>query len=159
MVVLSADSYYGFKREYENFKCKISKSIMHYTEFINKNLDLIKVNKTNDKVKYFDPCKLGRYLKIYNEPRNILAKITSCTDIDFFKNKEESECCSGYIGFFDIELSKKIAEAILNKFKESKSDILITSCPLCLSNFRNAENSRDLKIYDILEYLIKNLKK
>ena len=41
---------------------------MHYTEFINKNLNKLKVNTTNDKVKYFDPCKLGRYLKIYDEP-------------------------------------------------------------------------------------------
>ena len=158
MVVLSADSYYGFKKEYEKHGCRMKKNIMHYTEFLSKHIDKIKVNKTNDKIKYFDPCKLGRYSKIYEEPRNVLAGITSEKDIDFSKNREESKCCSGNISFFDNDLSKKIAEEVIDEFKRSGSDILITACPLCLHNFKNAENTKDLKIYDLLEYLIKNLK-
>jgi len=157
IVILSPESYYGFKMEYGKFGYKFGKDMVHYTEFVNDYIDDIKVNKTNDKIKYFDPCKLGRYLGIYKEPRNILSKLFGIEDFEFFKNKEESKCCGGYVSLYDKEFSNKVSMELINECKEAGCNVLITSCPLCVNNLKSADLNKEIKIYDLLEYISVNL--
>ena len=159
MVVLSPECCYGFKVEYEKFGYKFKNNVVHYTEFINDYINNIKVSKTNDRIKYFDPCKLGRFLGIFEEPRNILTKLFGAKDFEFFKNKEESNCCGGYISLYDRDFSNNISMDIIRECKESGCNVLITACPLCLNNLKRAGSDCRIKIYDLLEYIDMHLER
>lgn len=134
MVVLNAESYYGFKVEYPKYGYKFNKNMMHYVEFLSNYVEELKVKKPNNRVKYFDPCKFSRYLKIFNEPREILSKVFNINNFNFSKNKSESYCCGGYISFFDKDYANRISMEIIEECIESNSDTLVTACPLCLDN-------------------------
>ena len=153
IVFLDADACWGFRQEYGDLGFKIDRQVMHYTELLAQNIDRLRIGGTGDRVKYFDPCKLGRYLKVFDQPREVLSRMASNTDFDFFKNREESKCCGGHIVLFDRELSANIADETLEEFMESGAGYLITSCPLCLHNFKQSRLSKDIVICDLVEYL------
>ena len=157
MIVLNPYSYYCFKEEYKNYGLDFKFEILQYVEFIEELVkeNKIKISKTEDKIKYFDPCKLGRSSGIYEAPRNILRKLFGVDDINFFKNKEESGCCGGYISLFDKNFARSVSLKLLDEFNsfESKNKILLTACPLCLYNLKEADETKSLRIHDIVEYI------
>jgi Fe-S oxidoreductase len=65
------------KNEYPQFGGDFK--VVHYTQFV---ADLIKqgklklTNELNSKITYHDPCYLGRYNNVYEEPRRILQSIS-----------------------------------------------------------------------------------
>jgi len=81
---------------------------------------------------YHDPCDLGRRLKIFEEPRDVI-KMLGIELREMPNNREFSVCCGGGGGLLlsDSELADEIA---LNRVKEAiktGADTLITACPTC----------------------------
>lgn len=159
LVVLDPHSYYCFIKEYEKFGCKLNFEVTYYIDFIENNISSIMVKKVEDKIKYFDPCILGRGMNIYETPRNILKNIFDKSDVDLNKNRKESYCCGGYISLFDSDLSNLISSNLMNEIKnfDSDTDVLITSCPLCSHNLENVKDNKKPKVYDISEYIAINM--
>ncbi len=161
LVVLDPYSYRNLREEYKKFGFKFDCEIMHYTEYIESLVCKVSVFKTGDKLKYFDPCKLGRGMKIYEPPRNILKKLFDASEIDLYKNRAQSYCCGGYISLFDKNIASLIASDVVSDFFDSGYDVLLSACPLCLHNLKSASQNNKIKtvrIYDILEYISLNLK-
>lgn len=165
MVVLSPESYYALKVEYGQICCDVRGEVVHYTEFLSDYLDEIRINieqiEDKSRIKYFDPCKLGRFMGVFNAPREILSEIFKipASNIEFFKNRHESECCGGYITFFDKKVTEGISRKLIEECKESGSNVLITACPLCLHNLKEANFEKKIKIYDLAEYICMYMKK
>jgi len=159
LIILDPYSYKNFKEDYKKYGFVFDCEILHYSEYIEELINKIRVFKTEDKIKYFDPCRLGRGMKIYESPRNILTGLFNADNINFFKNKEESECCGGYISLYDENLARLISSNVIEDFINSgyDADVLITACPLCLNNLKCANENNRIKIYDILEYISLNL--
>jgi len=158
LIVLDPYSYQGFKEEYPRYGLIFECEIMHYSEYLEGLLDRINVARTNDKLKYFDPCRLGRGMGIYEAPRNILKKLFGADEIDFFKNREQSWCCGGYISLFDEGIANQLSSDIIRDFMDYGSGVLISACPLCLNNLKKACKNNRIKIYDILEFISLNIK-
>jgi len=127
--------------------------VTHITQFL-KDFDF-RV-KTERKVTYHDPCDLGRHSGIYEEPREIIQKIAP----DFVepeRTRENAMCCGsggGFRGTFPRD-SLKIARNRLDRIiDETGAEILLTECPSCLHNFRNAKLRRQkIEIYNITEFI------
>jgi Fe-S oxidoreductase len=112
--------------------------------------------KTDKEVTYHDPCDLGRHEGIYEEPREIIRKIAP-NFVEPERTRENAMCCGaggGLRGSIPKE-SITIARARLRKIiEETGAEILLTECPSCLHNFRNAKLRRwDLEIYNITEFI------
>ena len=126
--------------------------VVHITQLLNKlNIDV----KTDKVVTYHDPCDLGRHLGIYEEPREIIKKFASHF-VEMDKNRENAHCCGaggGVRGAF-TRLSINMAKNRLKEALNTKADVLLTECPSCLHNFKNAKKKRQrIQIYNISEYL------
>jgi glycolate oxidase iron-sulfur subunit len=81
-------------------------------------------------VTWHEPCHLGRYLGVKEQPRKILKSIP---DINYVEMPNADRCC-GMAGTFSIyfyELSKKIADKKLADIKSTGADIVVTDCPGC----------------------------
>jgi Fe-S oxidoreductase len=81
-------------------------------------------------VTWHEPCHLGRYLGVKEQPRKILKSIP---DIDFVEMPDADRCC-GMAGTFSVyfyELAKKIADRKIACIESTGADIVVTDCPGC----------------------------
>ncbi|OGO30827.1 MAG: hypothetical protein A2Z29_03940 [Chloroflexi bacterium RBG_16_56_11] len=81
-------------------------------------------------VTWHEPCHLGRYLGVREQPRQILKSIP---DIKYVEMPDAARCC-GMAGTFSInfyELSKKIADKKVASIAATGAGIVVTGCPGC----------------------------
>lgn len=115
----------------------------------NKKINLKNQNIT---VTYHDPCHLGKQSKIFDEPREVLAKAgVKIKEMKFSKDK--SFCCGGGGGVKsnNKEAANKIAAERLAMANETGMNILITPCPMCYLNLK--ENSQQMEIKEFAEMI------
>jgi glycolate oxidase iron-sulfur subunit len=81
-------------------------------------------------VTWHSPCHLVRYLKVTEEPRQILRY---SPDIKFVEMNEADVCCGmgGAFSIYFYDLSKKIADRKIANVKATGADIVVTDCPGC----------------------------
>jgi len=94
--------------------------------------------RTIKKITYHDPCHLGRHVGMYEEPRQILS-LLGYEIVEMIHNKEEALCCGAGAGLRvnNPKLASKIVENRIKEAVKTKSEKLITSCPLCFSHLSN----------------------
>jgi glycolate oxidase iron-sulfur subunit len=81
-------------------------------------------------ITFHEPCHLGRYLGVKDQPRYILRSIPEITYIEM----PEADRCCGMAGAFSIyfyELSKKIADKKAVNIESTGADVVVTDCPGC----------------------------
>lgn len=122
--------------------------VISLPEFLAEHLEELKLKRLDLIVTYHDPCHLGRHNKIYEAPRKVIRAI--CTLKEMKNIKEDSRCCGGgggvRIGYPDISL--ELARNRLEDVPEG-IDYIVTSCPLCVRNLRDAGG--DIEVIDIVE--------
>jgi len=122
--------------------------IISLPEFLAEHLEEINLKRLDLTVAYHDPCHLGRHNKIYEASRKVIRAI--CTLREMKNIKEDSRCCGGgggvRIGYPEISL--ELARKRLEDVPEG-IDFIVTSCPLCVRNLRDAGGN--IKIIDIVE--------
>ena len=143
--------YKSFTEEYN-----LPIEVLHHTQYINRLIKQgkIKVNRSDIKVTYHDPCELGRGCKIYEEPRNILQAISELMSVKM--EKENSLCCGYNLGNTQLELSDqmKIRNAVIDNLTEPKPNAIITACPMCK---RALQHGTHVNIKDIAEIVNENI--
>lgn len=144
--------YKSFTEEYN-----LPIEVLHHTQYIDRLIKQgkLKVNRSDIKVTYHDPCELGRVCKIYEEPRNILQAISELMSVKM--EKENSLCCGYNLGNTQLELSDqmKIRNATIDNLTAPKPDVIITACPMCK---RALQHGNNYPIEDISELVCKQLK-
>jgi Fe-S oxidoreductase len=148
VVTLSPHAYNAMKNNYPAFGGSFE--VYHYTQLLR---DLIKKNKvklSNNKAKvtYQDPCFLGRYNKIYDEPRQVLQSIPGVELVEMERNREDAFCCGGGSGNFIMDLlagdEDSPARVRVREAYATGADTLAVACPSCLTMFTDAVKTEDL---------------
>lgn len=144
---------------YKIFKSKYRLNgirVVHHTEYLGELVasGRIKVNRSEEKYVFHDPCELGRGTGIYDQPRALLRSIGELVEAD--KHHTESICCGGSIGSLSLSFAQRedlTVNALKNLFTEAP-DTLATACPLCLSTFSRYSGKA---VEDIVEIVDKNM--
>ncbi|MGC8802299.1 MAG: (Fe-S)-binding protein [Bacteroidales bacterium] len=138
----------------ENYRLRMK--VLHHTQFINllqkqQRIDLI---RKEIKVKYHDPCELGRGMNVYNEPREVLNGIAHLLPTGY--EKEKALCCGGSLGntFIDVDTKQQIAANTLQQMNVYAIDYLVTACPLCQKTFSSVSA---VPVKDIAELTAENI--
>jgi Fe-S oxidoreductase len=148
LVTSCAGCFRMFKEEYPKY-VEVPFKVLHISEFLAEQ-DL-KLRPLKAKATYHDPCHLGRHAKVYDAPRNVIKKIPELEFKEMANNRETGRCCGGGGGVRSAypEESKKIAEARLEEARFA--DIIITTCPFCVSNLNFGLNDGKTRIVDLTE--------
>ena len=139
MIFSCPECYRTFKEDYPNY-VNIDCELQHITEFLSERIEKGEVGftKANKKVTYHDPCRLGRHLGIYEQPRKVIESIPGIELVEMKQNMEESLCC-GTSAFTNCDsYSKEIRVERLLEAKATGAHSLITCCPKCQIHFRCA---------------------
>jgi Fe-S oxidoreductase len=109
------------------------------------------------KVTYHDPCHLGRHLSpgVYEPPRSILKSLPGIELVEMDRNRENAWCCGAGSGVKEANsnLALWTANERLKEAKAAGAEALVTNCPWCERNFKDAikEYGGEMEIYDIAE--------
>jgi len=121
----------------------------------------LKLKKLDTKVTYHDPCHLGRHMKIYDAPREILEMMPGVQLVEMKRIKEASWCCGagGGVKSGFPELAVDIAKDRIKEAEETGADYLVTACPFCVKNLQDAAEALNskIKVLDIVELVAENL--
>jgi len=152
VVFTCAGCYRMFRKEYPEV-ADVPFETQHIVEFLMERE--MEFSPAEMKVAYHDPCHLGRHLGVYDEPRQLLARVPGLELVEMDDTREHALCCGGgggvRAGFG--ELSQKVAE----KRMEGAGDVdkLVTACPFCVSNLRKGAEGRDdlPEVVDLVVFL------
>jgi heterodisulfide reductase subunit D len=110
-------------------------------------------NKSRVKVSYHDPCYLGRGLKIYDAPREVLAALDGVELVEMARNRENSFCCGARVlGEYIPGLAVDTARERLKEFADTGADILVTACAHCQEAFQKVMPAGDRqRVKDLTE--------
>jgi len=112
--------------------------IEHHSEFMARHAARLPREVTRQKIVFHDPCYLGRYRGIYDEPRSVLAP--SGEVLDPPRSKQRSFCCGagGGLAFLGEERGERISHVRAKELAGTGADIVGAACPFCNTMLRDA---------------------
>jgi Fe-S oxidoreductase len=135
--------------------------VVHHTAFIDKLLSEEKINLPQGfderRLTYHDPCYIGRYNDIYDEPRRVLTVLNSNGITEMRRHRNKSFCCGGGGGraWMEEKIGKRVNQARVNEALSTGAEVLAAACPFCITMFddgvKGVEAEEKLHIEDISE--------
>lgn len=155
-----------FKNEYPDLGGKFE--VINYLQFLNSYIEdgKLKIDSSgldNISVTYHDPCYLGRANDIYEEPRNILRKLTGRV-VEMNRNKSFALCCGAGGGQMFKEAEKGNREVFIERTEDALATgaaVVATACPFCMTmltdglKYKNRE--LEIKNLDIAELIAQSI--
>jgi Fe-S oxidoreductase len=167
VVTSCSDGYSTFKKLYPNVNIEMKFEVRHMVEYLDELIKEKKIKFTKKvpmKVTYHDPCHLGRHLGdngVYDAPRNVLKSLPGIDLVEMERNRENAWCCGAGAGVSqaNAELALWTANERLKEARATGATALVTACPWCERNFKDAikEYGEKIEIYDIAEIASKAL--
>ena len=92
----------------------------------------------NETIVFHDPCYLGRYRNVYDEPRTIAA--LSGELVEAPRHHDRSFCCGagGGLAFLGEETGDRVSHVRAAELVATGAQTIATACPFCNSMFRDA---------------------
>jgi len=159
LITTCAGCYYTFTKMYPEIlgvrlPCKVS----HATQYVERLIreKNVVAHDLDWRVTYHDPCSLGRHSNVYNSPRSVLKALPKLSLIEMSLSRNRSRCCGagGGLWSFDNTVALNCAfERLIKDVVPLGVSTLVTACPTCHINLRNASvrKSLGIKVYDVME--------
>jgi Fe-S oxidoreductase len=131
--------------------------IEHHSEFLARRRAELPSANTGEKIVFHDPCYLGRYRNVYDEPREVAAMGGALVDPP--RTRERSFCCGagGGLMFLGEEKGKRVSVERAEELAATGADIVGAACPFCNTMFRDALAGKPVKLLDIAQIAAQNL--
>ncbi len=160
ILVSSPHCFDTFKNEYPEFM--VNFEVVHICQYLLELIEQGRLELTGEygkRVTYHDPCYLGRHNGIFDQPREILEKVAGLELVEMADSRQDSLCCGGGGGriWMDTPKSERFSNLRLEQAKEVGAEVLVTSCPYCITNFEESrltlEYEDSLEVKDITEII------
>ncbi|MFZ0745871.1 MAG: (Fe-S)-binding protein [Terracidiphilus sp.] len=112
--------------------------IEHHSEFMARFADKLPKQKSDEKIVYHDPCYLGRYRNVYEEPRQVVGMAGKLVEAP--RSRERSFCCGagGGLAFLGEESGERVSKVRAAELVATGATTVGTACPFCNTMFRDA---------------------
>lgn len=138
--------------------------VLHLAEFLAQALEAGErtLGRMEGKVTYHDPCRLGRHLGVYQEPRKVLAAL-GLELVEMAHSGPGALCCGTSLWTNCGSISRAIQADRLREAEETGARLLVTACPKCQIHLRCALKDRepgprpDIEICDLAVLVARSL--
>jgi Fe-S oxidoreductase len=95
-------------------------------------------HSTEQTIVFHDPCYLGRYRNVYDEPRTVAALAGQLVEAP--RNHDRSFCCGagGGLAFLGEETGDRVSHVRAAELVATGAQTIATACPFCNTMFRDA---------------------
>ena len=110
--------------------------VEHHSEFLARHADKLPKQANGESIVFHDPCYLGRYRNVYEQPRTVVGLAGELVEAP--RNHERSFCCGagGGLVFLGEETGDRKVRA--DELVATGAKTVGTACPFCNSMFRDA---------------------
>jgi Fe-S oxidoreductase len=156
VIVSCAHCYKTLKVDYKLIAGGLPFEVIHVAELFSRLLDERKIILTEpiaEKITYHDPCFLGRYCHIIDEPRNVLKSIPGLEFVEMEPYGKWSHCCGSGTKITSACYPEFTAAVTKKRLEQGKAaaEIIITACSTCYQHMDKGvkEEGVDLEVYDL----------
>ena len=113
--------------------------VEHHSEFLARHLDRLPKPAANEgQIVFHDPCYLGRYRNVYDEPRAVVERAGELVEAP--RHGERSFCCGagGGLAFLGEETGERVSHVRAAELTATGAGTVGTACPFCNTMFRDA---------------------
>jgi Fe-S oxidoreductase len=153
VVFSCAECYNAFKSDYPAHVGPLPFETLHLTELLVKEIEAgnLSFEPAPGQVTYHDPCRMGRFLKVHEPPRAVLAAIPGLELCEMEDNRERAICC-GSTGWVNCGPSaKSIQREKLRQARETGAGVMLTTCPKCQIHLSCAARDLDGEQVDVTD--------
>jgi len=142
LVTTCPECAYTLKSTYPEQVGSLGLEVLHITELLAENDKFQKLFPTNSPelypVTYQDPCRLGRFMGIYQQPRDLIQNLGyQLVEMDHYAHT--STCCGTSCWTTCGQLNKKVQSERLMEARSTGAEKLITSCVKCQIHYKCAQ--------------------
>ncbi|MCD6424915.1 MAG: (Fe-S)-binding protein [Anaerolineales bacterium] len=142
LVTTCPECAYTLKSTYPEQVGSLGLEVLHITELLAEDDNLQKLFPTNSPelypVTYQDPCRLGRFMGIYQQPRDLIQNLGyQLVEMDHYAHT--STCCGTSCWTTCGQLNKKVQSERLMEARSTGAEKLITSCVKCQIHYKCAQ--------------------
>lgn len=166
IITICPHCYNIFKNEYPDLDGKFE--VINYLQLLNKYVEegSLKIDPSSFRditVTYHDPCYLGRANEIYDEPRELIEKMTGHF-VEIKRNRSFALCCGAGGAQMFKEAEKGDKEIFIERTEDAldtNAEVIVTACPFCMTmitdglKYKNKEE--EIKNLDIAELVAMSL--
>ncbi len=160
VVATSPHTLYALRELYPRYGARLSAEVVHYSQLLARAVDegrLAPPRAEGLRVTYHDPCYLGRWSGVYDEPRRLLRSVEGLELVEMPRSRERSLCCGGGGGGFWLENreARRLARARLEEARSTGASAVATACPYCVRMLEDEERvaRTGLRVLDVVELL------
>ncbi len=113
--------------------------VKHIAELVAERAEELKLEKSETIVTFEDPCRLGRFMGKYAEPRAALGAVPGLELKEMQRNQAGAACCAGS-WLVCNQATKRIQTDLLKDAAATGSNLLVTACPKCLIHLKCAQS-------------------
>jgi Fe-S oxidoreductase/nitrate reductase gamma subunit len=148
------------KNEYPRLGARFA--VYHHSQILSQLVSegrLKAADEIDAKVTYHDPCYLGRYNGVYEEPRKLIAAVTGSGPAEMEQCRERSFCCGAGGGLLWAEESnsKRINNERTEQALKTGAGIVSVGCPFCMTmmedGIKTLQADQTVAVLDIAELL------
>src|SRR6266567_117928 len=112
-----------------------------------------------EKIVFHDPCYLGRYRNVYDQPRQLVQ--IAGTLVEAPRHRERSFCCGagGGLVFLGEETGQRVSNVRAQELVATGATTIGTACPFCNTMFRDAlaASNQPPQLLDIAQLVARGL--
>ncbi len=144
----------------------VSLNVKHVSEFLLQHKDKLAANGAKKKVTFHDSCRLGRYMGVYDAPRELL-EMAGYELHEMSSNRNDAICC-GVPQFVNCDdENKSIRRRRMDEAVATGAELMVTPCMKCQIHLKCLQRDGSekqlgrgypIEIVDLSTALVKNLK-
>jgi len=155
------EGYRTFKKDIPEFLGPLTFEVIHLSELLAEaQLPLGTLERS---VTYHDPCRLGRHMGIYEQPRETLRSIRGLELREMYHHGHTALCCGTSAWMNCDRASKAIQMERLQEARQTGAELLVTACPKCHIHLacamkdQHLNGSLDIEIKDFATVVAESL--
>jgi Fe-S oxidoreductase len=159
VVFTCAECYNAFKTDYPAYVGPLPFETTHLTELLAGQIETrgLEFTPSPGLVTYHDPCRMGRYLKVYQAPRTVLTGVPDLELVEMEDSRERAMCCGSTAWVNCSGCSKLIQKEKLRQARETGARVMLTTCPKCKIHLSCAARDLDaeqcIKVEDVTSWV------
>ncbi len=138
---------YALREWYPTIGQKLDAEILHHSEYFDK---LGVTGKFDGKVTFHDSSYLGRYLGVFDAPRNVLNKVGGLELAECYFTREKANPTGPLFAYFDPEWVDLVAARRADELALA-AKTAVTAAPASKRNLKGVAEAKGLKVLDLAE--------
>ncbi|MCP4503733.1 MAG: (Fe-S)-binding protein [Deltaproteobacteria bacterium] len=142
--------------------------VTHHTELIQKLMADDRIpqdakKSLDQKVTYHDPCYVGRYNQIYDEPREVLVQLKGTSVKEMDRNEDKSFCCGAGGGrmWMEEDIGDRVNVMRTEQAMDTGADTIAVGCPFCMTMITDGTKAKDveesIQVMDVAELVAQRM--